>query len=245
MLGRLVAELAPDMVCLQEIKTMEQHFPFREVAKMGFAHIALSGMKGYNGVSILSRLPLLNIEAREWCGKKDARHIAATLPDGTRIHNLYVPAGGDIPDPDTNDKFAHKLQFLSEMADFGAEEKTHSRRILVGDLNVAPLPEDVWSHRQMLPVVSHTPVETELLLKAQKAGDWIDLMRQFTPEEQKLYTWWSYRAHDWRASNRGRRLDHIWCSRTVAQRAKYCFPIPEPRGWERPSDHVPVLAEFS
>lgn len=245
LLRRLASELAPDVICLQEIKTPEAHFPFSEVSDMGFVHIALSGMKGYNGVAILSRLPLMEISVREWCGKKDARHIAATLPDGTRLHNLYVPAGGDVPDAGENDKFAHKLQFLDEMAEWGAEEKRHPRRILVGDLNVAPLPEDVWSHRQMLPVVSHTPMETERLVAAQKAGGWIDLMRCFTQPEQKLYTWWSYRAHDWRASNRGRRLDHIWCSPEVAENARFCMPVPEPRSWDRPSDHVPVMAEFS
>jgi len=244
LLERIVSELAPDVVCLQEIKTPEEHFPVSGIAAMGFSHTAVAGMKSYNGVAILSRLPLTDISSRNWCGREDARHIAATLPDGTRLHNLYVPAGGDLPDPDENDKFAHKLTFLEEMAEWGPEAARHERRILVGDLNVAPLPEDVWSHRQMLGVVSHTPMETDRFERAQHAGGWVDLMRRFTPPEQKLYTWWSYRARDWQASNRGRRLDHVWCSPEVADEATFCLPIPEVRGWERPSDHVPVLTEF-
>ncbi len=81
---------------------------------------------------------------------------------------------------------------------------------MVGDLNIAPLEHDVWSHKDLLKVVSHTPVETEGLIRVMKAGNWVDLMRQHTPASEKLYTWWSYRAKDWALANRGRRLDHIW-----------------------------------
>jgi exodeoxyribonuclease-3 len=85
-----------------------------------------------------------------------------------------------------------------------------SRMILVGDLNVAPLEHDVWSHKQMLRVVSHTPLECEKLVAVQKEGGWIDAMRMLTPEPTKLYTWWSYRSPDWERADKGRRLDHIW-----------------------------------
>ena len=105
-----------------------------------------------------------------------------------------MPAGGDIPDPQANPKFAHKLGFLDEMRDSGRlRPKASERAILVGDLNVAPLEHDVWSHKQMLRVVSHTPIECEKLVNVRKAGGWVDSMRQFTPEPAKLYTWWSYR----------------------------------------------------
>jgi exodeoxyribonuclease-3 len=104
----------------------------------------------------------------------------------------------------------------------------------------------VWSHKQLLKVVSHTPVEVDLLNRAVKAGRWIDVAREVIPEPEKLYTWWSYRAADWRASNRGRRLDHIWVTPALEKAAlslgRAGFQIRDDcRSWERPSDHAPVL----
>ena len=116
------------------------------------------------------------------------------------------------------------------------------RAILVGDLNVAPLEHDVWSHKQMLRVVSHTPTECEKLVSVRKAGDWVDSMRQLTPEPAKLYTWWSYRSPDWASADKGRRLDHIWTSPMLADRVAGIAIAKQYRGAERPSDHVPVTA---
>ena len=112
--------------------------------------------------------------------------------------------------------------------------------ILVGDLNVAPLEQDVWSHKQMLKVVSHTPVEVEKFGKLQASLDWVDVMRSFVPPEDKLYTWWSYRAKDWEASNRGRRLDHIWATPDLAPKFNKLEILKAARGWDKASDHVPV-----
>jgi exodeoxyribonuclease-3 len=113
----------------------------------------------------------------------------------------------------------------------------------VGDLNVAPLEHDVWSHKQMVKVVSHTPVECEKLVAARKSGGWIDCMRVLTPEPEKLYTWWSYRAMDnWRTADRGRRLDHVWTSDALADRVSKIRIAKNYRGAKRPSDHVPVTA---
>jgi exodeoxyribonuclease-3 len=116
--------------------------------------------------------------------------------------------------------------------------------ILVGDLNVAPLATDVWSHKQLLRVVSHTPVETDGLERMRAAGGWVDLMRKFVPPEVKLYTWWSYRSPNWEASDRGRRLDHIWVTPDLAPQATSMSVLKDARSWERPSDHVPVIASF-
>ena len=152
---------------------------------------------------MLSRVPFERFDIQSFCGKTDCRHISvvlgerAGLRDPLTLHNFYVPAGGDEPDPEINPKFAHKLDFLDEMrAHKGLRPAASQRAILVGDLNVAPLEHDVWSHKQMLNVVSHTPIECEKLNSAQKAGGWIDAMRVHTPEPEKLYTWWSYRAMD-------------------------------------------------
>jgi exodeoxyribonuclease-3 len=140
-----------------------------------------------------------------------------------------------------NVKFAHKLSFLDEMKTC---EPLHPRgdahHILVGDLNVAPHENDVWSHKQMLKIVSHTPIECEKLLAVQSEGNWIDVARECIPLSEKIYTWWSYRAADWAASNRGRRLDHIWVSSALKDSIRDFTVTSDARGWERPSDHVPV-----
>ncbi|MFZ5617361.1 MAG: exodeoxyribonuclease III [Pseudomonadota bacterium] len=242
---RLLAEEEPDVLCLQEIKCTNDQFPAKALNAAGYKHQAVSGQAGYHGVAIVSKLPLKDADVRNFCGKDDCRHIAATLPGGVRLHNFYVPAGGDIPDPDENEKFAHKLAFLKDLAEM-FEPGSKRKEILVGDLNVAPCEHDVWSHKQLLNVVSHTPVEVGLLGAAVKAGRWIDVAREVAPEPEKLYTWWSYRAADWRASNRGRRLDHIWVTPALKKPALSAgrdgFSIREEcRGWERPSDHAPVM----
>ena len=242
---RFLEEEAPDVLCLQEIKCAEDKFPRKALRAAGYEHHAVSGQAGYHGVAIISRLPLKDIEARQFCGKEDSRHIAASLPGGVRLHNFYVPAGGDEPDPKTNEKFAHKLDFLDEMAGWFGELGARAKTVLVGDLNVAPCEHDVWSHKQLLKVVSHTPVEVEKLNNVADSHGWIDVARAHIPEPEKLYTWWSYRARDWRASNRGRRLDHIWVSPALKKAAlnggREAFAIHDAaRGWERPSDHAPI-----
>ena len=244
----LVAQLArdwsPDVICLQETKCPDELFPRDALAKIGYSHQAIIGMKGYHGVAILSRLPIVKSGHIHWCDKEDCRHVFATLPGGTELHNLYIPAGGDIPDPDENDKFAHKLSFLREQTRWWKGRGKARKRILVGDLNVAPLETDVWSHKQLLDVVSHTPIEVKLLAGLQKAHAWVDAVRHFVPPEQKLFSWWSYRAQDWRASDRGRRLDHVWVTPDLVERLKGTAILKDARDWARASDHVPVVVDF-
>jgi exodeoxyribonuclease III len=244
LVARLLKSEQPDVLCLQETKVMNELFPAAPLETLGYVHQAINGQKGYHGVAILSRLPFAKKEVRQFCGKDDSRHLAVTFENGIELHNFYVPAGADIPDPVANPKFAHKLDFLREMA--AMFEKRRGRRtaraILVGDLNVAPLENDVWSHRQLLDVVSHTPVETGLLGDVKSAFDWIDVTRQFVPESEKIYSWWSYRASDWEASDRGRRLDHIWVGQGLKDAVKSQAILRPARGWPQPSDHVPVVA---
>lgn len=245
LLEMLAAGEEPDIICLQETKVIDDLFPMDAVKALGYPHVEIRGMKGYNGVAILSRVPLAPGGTRDWCARPDSRHMAVTLPDGTELHNFYVPAGGDVPDPALNDKFAHKLDFLDEMTAWFPSERTTDRpMILVGDLNIAPLEEDVWSHRQLLNVVSHTPVEVEKLGRAQAAGGWTDVTRVHIPPPERLYSWWSYRARDWAASDRGRRLDHIWTRGGVPDIAGSSRVLRDWRSAEKPSDHVPVMASF-
>ena len=242
----------PDVLCLQETKCPNDLFPFGAFKKIGYDHIAIAGQKGYNGVAIISRHPLGAFDKRTMCGKDDARHVSAVMGDGANtasgkaaagltIHNVYVPAGGDIADPALNVKFEHKLAFLAEMEAM-AQTGLATRRVevVVGDLNVAPLAHDVWSHKQLLDVVSHTPIETETLERIRVTGAYVDAARHLTPEPEKLYSWWSYRAAEWESANKGRRLDHIWTSADLESAIRKVDFFKTARGWEKPSDHVPV-----
>ena len=244
---RFLIQHSPDILCLQETKCIDELFPFEAFEKLGYTHMAISGQKGYHGVATVSRRPIDVVEKRRFCDIDDCRHIATRTEIGGRsllLHNFYVPAGGDVPDPEINRKFRHKLDFVQEMRGVPALEDAGTVSMLVGDLNIAPLENDVWSHKQMLKVVSHTPVETEGFEAMRTDGGWVDLMRQHVPAEHKLYTWWSYRAQDWEGSNRGRRLDHVWSSPAVGSALRDIEVLKEARGWDRPSDHVPVIARL-
>lgn len=242
LVAHLLESEAPDILCLQETKSPVDLIPTEAFAALGYRYMVARGEKGYNGVAILSRLPLEDMGDVDFAGLNHTRHVAARLENGVTIHNVYVPAGGYTPDRETNEKFGQKLDFVAHLRDHFHQDRPE-RAILVGDLNIAPGEEDVWSHRQMLKVVSHTPEEVEALLSAQEAGGWTDITRQDIPEG-KLYSWWSYRARDWEKSDRGRRLDHIWASSDIAAAGHGSRIMRDARGWERPSDHVPVFAHF-
>ncbi len=246
---KLLKEQQPDILCLQETKCPQGQFPSKSLHELGYRHIAEFGQKGYHGVAIVSRLPFVDQHSRDFCKKGDSRHISVRFEENLpfTLHNLYVPAGGDEPDPKINEKFAHKLSFLDEMAGWA---KAHTapqggEAIIVGDLNVSPLENDVWNHKQLLKVVCHTPAETDRFAKIMKAGQWVDVMRTFVPPEEKLYTWWSYRSADWQAANKGRRLDHILATPGLAAQSKKMSVVKETRGWTQSSDHVPVIIDFA
>jgi len=245
MVCRFLAAEKPDVLCLQEIKCRDGEFPAKAFKEAGYKHVHVVGQKGWHGVAIVAKHKLEPIEGPPLCPKKEAR-VAAALVDGVEVHNLYVPAGADVPDPVGNPKFKHKLDVLDAMKRDYKKRKGKTPIVLVGDLNVAPGEFDVWSHKQLLDVVSHTPMETDRLKAALAAGGFVDLARAHKPDPEKLYTWWSYRSPDWTRNNRGRRLDHIWATEDVAATSQAdAFHIHVPcRSWERPSDHVPVVAGF-
>ncbi len=243
---KLLKEHAPDVLCLQETKCPDGSFPTKAFTELGYDHIAMNGQKGYHGVATISRVPFAKTHKRDFCDKGDSRHVATTLADGTEIHNFYVPAGGDEPDRKVNEKFGHKLDFLTEMTElFGKKRsKTKNKMVLLGDLNIAPREHDVWDHKKLLKVVSHTPIEVDHMEKLIASHKWVDVMREEFPEPEKLYTWWSYRAKDWRAADKGRRLDHIWVTPALSKKAGNIRILKEARGWDRPSDHAPVLMDL-
>jgi len=239
---KFLVEEQPDILCLQETKVIDGDFPSASFRQLGYTHQIFCGQKMHHGVAILSRLPLHEEERRDWQANGEARHLGVRLDCGIRVENVYVPAGGDVPDRDLNPKFGQKLDFLERMTRWS--EACACPTILVGDFNVAPLECDVWSHKQLLNVVSHTPVEVEALGRLQASNDWVDLGRHFHPPPKRLHTWWSYRSPDRTKNDRGRRLDHMWATKDVAAKA-IDHHVHEPcRDWARPSDHVPLVTEF-
>ncbi len=240
LIDSLNREVAPDILCLQECKCQESDFPFEALKAKGYDHMAYYGMKGYNGVAICSRRPILQSGRMDWTGKSDARHIWADI-DSLRIHNLYIPAGGDEPDAEKNPKFAHKIAFVKALAAWSEKEiKKSAKQVIVGDFNIAPSPYDVWSHKQLLKVITHTPLEVALLEDFLQKGDWVDAIRHKIPEPEKLYSWWSYRSKDWQKSDRGRRLDHIWVSADLKDAIQSVEIHSHGRNWQPPSDHCPI-----
>jgi exodeoxyribonuclease-3 len=242
LVARLLREEGPDILCLQECKSPAEKIPVATFAALGYHHVVMRGQKGYNGVAIFSKRPIEDAGSVDFAGLNHARHVAARLDCGAVIHNVYVPAGGDTPDRQENEKFGQKLDFFTHLRDHFRAELPR-RAILVGDLNVAPQEDDVWSHKQMLKVVSHTPIEVEHFEEAREAGGWTDVTRADQPTG-KLYSWWSYRAPDWHAADKGRRLDHVWATGDLVGASHGSRVLRDARGWDSPSDHVPVFATF-
>jgi exodeoxyribonuclease-3 len=238
----LLSQEAPDVLCLQECKSPVDKIPTEKFNALGYTHMVANGQKGYNGVAILSRLPLVETDRQDFASLGHARHVAASVDGRMNIHNFYVPAGGDKPDREINEKFGQKMDYLSEMRDHFLTNKPE-RSVLVGDLNIAPREDDVWDHKKLLKVVSHTPIEVEALAAVQASADWVDITRQDIPEGL-LYSWWSYRARDWDTADKGRRLDHVWATPDIASTASGSRVLRDARGWEKPSDHAPLFATF-
>ena len=244
--ARFAAERAVDVLCLQEIKCQEDEFPAGALADAGFPHVKIQGQKGWHGVAIASRLPIDEAPALDLCREGHARCVSGVVA-GIELYNLYIPAGGDVPDRSSR-KFDHKLDFYERLTAAMAGRRPDAPVVLAGDLNVAPGEHDVWNHRFMSRVVSHTPVEVAAMEALRSSLDFIDLVREAAPEPAKLFSWWSYRAVDFRASNRGLRLDHIWITpalRAAAARSAAPARIHDDiRAWTRPSDHAPVTVDL-
>lgn len=245
-LTRFLRRLRPDVICLQETKVPDEIFPSSAFKDLGYVHVLAHGQRAYHGVAIASRLPFADQGTRVWCGKDDRRHAYVRLGNGVELHNFYVPSGGDLPDPERNEKFDHKLRFLREMARWCRREKVKKREVvIVGDLNVAPLDCDVWNHKRLVRSVGHTPVESDHMQRLIEAGGFVDAARHFVPPPAPLYTWWGYRYPQAFAKNYGWRLDHVWVTAPLRPRLAGLAIIKETRRWERPSDHAPLVLDLA
>lgn len=242
LLKKLIEEFSPEVICLQETKTDNNSFPTNFFETKNYK-CCFNGMRSYNGVAIISKEQPKEFFCHDYCEKNDARHIEVEI-GGYKIHSVYVPAGGDEPNAATNKKFQHKLDFLDRLSEFVADRKK-DKMVLCGDLNVAPHEDDVWSHKQLKNVVSHTDIERKKLLKIMKNGNMHDMIRKFINPPNNIYTWWSYRSPNFKINNRGRRLDHIWCSELASSNVTNAKILDKFRSDERPSDHVPILIHIN
>lgn len=247
--ARFVDEHNPDVLCLQEIKCQEGEFPRAIFEEIGLRHLKISGQKGWHGVAMASRHPIEDIAPLNACREGHARCVGGKVA-GVEIHNFYIPAGGDIPDRATNPKFDHKLDFYERLTSEMARRDPKEPIAIVGDLNVAPGEHDVWNHKYMSKIVSHTPIELKAMAALKASLGFIDLPREATPEPDKMFSWWSYRAADFRKSNRGLRLDHILVTPGLREAAFRTGKAEsrvhdDVREWERPSDHAPVTADLA
>ncbi|PPR79379.1 MAG: Exodeoxyribonuclease III [Alphaproteobacteria bacterium MarineAlpha2_Bin1] len=233
-----------DILCLQETKVSNDLFPRKLFNDKGYEFICVNGQKQYNGVAIISRVPLDNTYSKDFSAKEEKRHISITLKNGIEIHNFYFPAGGIEPDVKTNIKFAEKLEFYNKVTCWVKSKKNKKKLILVGDMNVAPTPQDVWSHEKLINIVSHTPIEIKYYNALYKSLNWVDAVRYIMGEKKKIFTWWSYRSSDWEKANKGRRLDHIWVEKSLSKKIKKLKVLNKIRNNEKPSDHIPIILEL-
>ena len=229
----------PDVLCLQETKCVDDKFPASRFKRIGFEHIAVHGEKAYNGVAIISKLRLDDVQKNFPLSEanESKRLIAATI-DGIRVVNVYVPHGTKFG----SDKFRYKLDWVRRLREmFDAGFATDDEVILCGDLNVAPHEMDVWNPLLWNNKMHFSRPEREAIMDLKRWG-FVDVFRQLNGSERE-FSWWSNFHHDFE-KDRGLRIDHIWASPPLAEICTDCWIDKTPRGWEKPSDHAPVLAEF-
>jgi len=229
----------PDVLCLQETKCVDARFPHHRLHSVGFPFIEFIGEKAYNGVAIVSRHPINDLQKNFPGDADDApkRFLAATI-DGLRIVNVYVPHGTKFG----SDKFTFKLDWIARLRRYFDENfQLSDYVVLCGDLNVAPHELDVWKPSLWKDKMHFTKPERDAIHDLKKWG-FVDVYRQINDDERE-YSWWSNFHHDFE-KDRGLRIDHIWASPPLAARCTDCWIDKQPRALEKPSDHAPVIAEF-
>ena len=237
-------EKQPDLLALQETKVIDADFPHTPIEAIGY-QVVYTGEKSYNGVALISKQPITDVITQPPMFSESShsfqRRIIAGTVDGIRIVNLYIPNGSDL----SSDKYHYKLNWLEKITEFLQEELTHyPSMVVVGDFNIAPTDHDVydpsvWKNRVLVSEPERTAFQQLLAL------GFVDSFRQFKlADDQCRFSWWDYRTAAFRR-NHGLRIDLILSSFALVDRLQACVIDPEPRAWERPSDHTPVILSLS
>ncbi len=229
----------PDVVCLQELKCVDSRFPHAKFRAAGFPFVEFHGEKSYNGVAILSKHPIRDLQKNFPGYAADApRRLIGCEIEGVRLVNVYAPHGTKM----ASDRFRFKLDWLGRLRTYFDEQfDVDDDVVLCGDLNVAPHELDVWKPSLWKDKLHFSKPEREALLNVKRWG-FVDLFRQIN-DDVKEFSWWSNFHHDFE-KDRGLRIDFIWASPPLAESCTDCWIDKEPRALEKPSDHAPVVAEF-
>ncbi len=228
-----------DVICLQETKSVDEKFPFEPIVEAGYK-VEFMGEKSYNGVAIVSKHPIENVQKNFPDDPEDApkRLIAATIK-GVRIVNTYIPNGTEL----WTDKFTFKLDWLQRLRKYFDETcDLNSDVLLCGDFNVAPEELDVWNVKAWEGKLHFSKPERAAIHHVKQWG-FVDVFRKINGDLQE-FSWWNYRQGAY-PRNHGLRIDHIWTSEIMANKCVGCWIDRAPRELERPSDHTPVVAEFN
>lgn len=230
----------PDVLCLQELKCADSRFPHQKIRATGYPYVEFYGEKAYNGVAIISKFPIDNVQKNFPDDEADAprRLIAGTI-SGFRIVNVYAPHGTALG----SNKMEFKLRWFDRLRKYvDAKHSIDDNLILCGDLNVAPHEMDVWKPSAWKDKTHFSKPEREAIHHLKRWG-FVDMFRQIN-DDVKEFTWWSNFHHDFE-KDRGLRIDFIWASPRLGERCTDCWIDKEPRAWEKPSDHAPVIATFA
>ncbi|MBN9543594.1 MAG: endonuclease/exonuclease/phosphatase family protein [Alphaproteobacteria bacterium] len=231
----------PDIIVLQETKVKNEEFPLQIFTDNGYKYNFINGDSHYSGVAILSKIPGKILPYKNFVGLP-SRDIAVSF-DNFELHNLYVPAGGYEASLELT-KFAQKIEYFKELIKWSKDyHLANQSAIILGDINIAPEENDVWSHKQLLTEVSHTPLETCLMKEWINDNNLEDIMRKFVGDG-KVYSWWSYRNKDYKKSNRGRRLDHAFASGGITNNVTSSEYLHYFRDFAKTSDHVPLIIDL-
>jgi exodeoxyribonuclease-3 len=226
-----------DVLAVQEIKMENSNFPQDAFTQLGY-HCQVNGQKTYNGVAIISRFAIEAVEMALPNFLDEQRRVIAATINNIRIINLYVPNGEAVDSP----KYHYKLAWLQALHDYLIDQlKQHEKVVVLGDINIAPEDQDVHDPERWRGQVLFSESERHMLQKIIQIG-FKDSFRLF-PQAPKLFSWWDYRAVAFRR-NAGLRIDHIFLNEKLAVACQSCVIDKEPRRWEQPSDHAPVVAEL-
>lgn len=227
----------PDVLALQETKTVDENFPLAAIEEAGY-HVSYTGQKTYNGVSTICKSPMETIASRLPDYEDEQRRVLALKTANITVLNLYVPNGSEVE----SDKYRYKLEWFSKLHPFIKQLQSNNDRVIIlGDFNIAPEDQDVHAPKEWEGSVLVSQPERDELNKI-IANGFHDCFRLFDQPE-KSFSWWDYRAAGFRR-DRGLRIDHILASDSLAGNCRACYIDKEPRKLDRPSDHTPVVAEF-